>query len=148
MTGGGKATLADADRLAAEAHAGQADKAGHPYITHVTRVRDRLAAHGERAQMAGVLHDVLEDTDVTADDLRARGFPEDVVTAVEAVTRRPGESYDDAVRRAAAHPIGRPVKLADNADNSDESRLALLPEEQAARLRAKYTRARTLLTTP
>lgn len=56
-----------------------------------------------------------------------------------------GESYEDAVRRAAADPLGRLVKLADNAHNSDECRLALLPQETAARLRAKYTRARETL---
>ncbi|WP_174545631.1 HD domain-containing protein [Nocardiopsis dassonvillei] len=137
--------LEAATKLAARAHAGQADKAGHPYTEHVFAVRDLLAPHGEHAQMAGVLHDTLEDTDLTADDLRAYGCPEEVVRAVEAVTKQPGESYEDAVRRAAADPLGRLVKLADNAHNSDERRLALLPEEKAVRLRAKYAKARALL---
>ncbi|RKS07826.1 HD domain-containing protein [Nocardiopsis sp. Huas11] len=138
-------TLDEATRLARWAHEGQTDKAGRPYAEHVLAVRDRLAGHGEPAQMAGVLHDVLEDTPLTAEDLRARGCPEVVVTAVEAVTRRPGESYDDLVRRAAADPLGRLVKLADNAHNADEARLAALPADQAARLRAKYARAREIL---
>jgi (p)ppGpp synthase/HD superfamily hydrolase len=98
--------------------------------------------------MAGVLHDTLEDTDLTADDLRAHGYPEEVVRAVEAVTKQAGESYEDAVRRAAADPLGRLVKLADNAHNSDEERLALLPEGKATRLRAKYAKARALLNEP
>lgn len=138
-------TLDQASRLAWSAHAGQVDRAGRPYSEHVFAVRDLLAPHGERAQMAGVLHDVLEDTPVTAADLRGRGCPEVVVRAVESVSRRPGESYGDMVRRAAADPLGRLVKLADNHHNSDEGRLAALPPEQADRLRAKYARAREIL---
>ena len=138
-------TLEQASELAARAHAGQVDKAGRPYVEHVYAVRDLLAAHGERAQVAGVLHDVLEDTDLTADDLRARGCPEEVVRAVLAVSRRPGETYDELIARAAADPLGRLVKLADNAHNSDEARLAALPAEQAERLRTRYARARAVL---
>jgi (p)ppGpp synthase/HD superfamily hydrolase len=134
-----------ADRLAAQAHAGQVDQAGRPYIDHVRAVRDLLAGHGEAAQMAGVLHDVLEDTALTAEELRRRGCPERVVAAVESVTRREGEAYLDMVRRAAADPLGRLVKLADNAHNSDETRLAALPAAQARRLRTKYAAAREVL---
>lgn len=94
---------------------------------------------------AGVLHDVIEDTDWTAADLRAAGVPEDVVDAVVAVTRRSGETYMALIRRAAGHPMGRLVKLADNRHNSDEDRLALLPAEQAERLRKRYARAREVL---
>ncbi|MFL1377012.1 MULTISPECIES: VOC family protein [unclassified Nocardiopsis] len=138
-------TLEQASELAARAHAGQVDKVGRPYVEHVHAVRDLLAVHGESAQVAGVLHDVLEDTDLTADDLRAHGCPEEVVRAVVAVSRRPGETYDALIARAAADPLGRLVKLADNAHNSDEARLAALPAEQAERLRAKYARARAVL---
>ncbi len=138
-------TLEQASRLAGEAHAGQVDRAGRPYTEHVFAVRDLLAGHGEHARMAGVLHDVLEDTPLTAGDLRAKGCPEEVVRAVESVTRRAGEPYEEMVRRAAADPLGRLVKLADNAHNSDEGRLAALPGELAGRLRAKYARARRIL---
>ncbi|SHK05338.1 HD domain-containing protein [Nocardiopsis flavescens] len=138
-------TPREASELAARAHAGQVDKAGRPYVEHVFAVRDLLAAHGDHAQVAGVLHDVLEDTGLTADDLRALGCPEEAVRAVLAVSRRPGEAYDDLIARAAADPLGRLVKLADNAHNSDEARLAALPAERAARLRAKYARARAVL---
>lgn len=140
-------TLAEASALAARAHAGQVDKAGHSYTEHIFAVRDALRPYGVDAQIAGVLHDVIEDTDWTAADLRAAGVPSHVVEAVEAVTRRPGETYMDLVRRAAAHPLGRLVKLADNRHNSDEARLALLPDEQAKRLRARYARAREALET-
>jgi (p)ppGpp synthase/HD superfamily hydrolase len=138
-------TLDEASALAARAHAGQADQAGRPYQEHVFAVRDLLAGHGTDVRIAGVLHDVLEDTPTTADDLRAAGVPEHVVRAVESVSRRTDESYTDLVRRAAADPIGRLVKLADNRHNSDEARLALLPAETAARLREKYRSAREIL---
>jgi (p)ppGpp synthase/HD superfamily hydrolase len=138
-------TVADADRLAEQAHRGQVDKAGRPYIEHPRTVAAMLAPHGDLAIMAALLHDVVEDTDITLDDLRAAGYPEAVVSAVDSVTHRPGESYMDLIRRAAADPIGRLVKIADNTTNSDETRLALLDDATAARLRRKYAEARTVL---
>jgi (p)ppGpp synthase/HD superfamily hydrolase len=139
------ATVEDALDLATRAHAGQVDKAGNPYIDHPRAVAALVAEHGDVARMAALLHDVVEDTDVTLDDLRAAGYPETVVTAVDSVTRRDGEDYLDLVRRAAADPVGRLVKLADNAHNSDEARLALLPVERAEQLRQKYAAARAIL---
>ncbi|MFB6392698.1 HD domain-containing protein [Polymorphospora lycopeni] len=140
-----KPTVADADQLAARAHHGQVDKAGNPYIGHPRAVAAALAQYGDDAVMAGLLHDVVEDTDVTLDDLRAAGYPEVVVRAVDAVTRRPGETYMNLIRRAAADPLGRLVKLADNAHNSDPARLALLAPEQRTQLVERYAKARTLL---
>jgi len=137
--------LAEASRFAAAAHRGQVDKAGRPYVEHVYAVRDGLAPAGELMQIAGVLHDIVEDTPVTLDELRLMRVPEEVVRAVDSVTRRPDETYMDLVRRAAADPIGRVVKLADNLHNSSEARLALLPREQAERLRRKYAKARVVL---
>lgn len=134
-----------ADALAADKHRGQVDKAGRPYIEHPRRVAARLS--DAEAQAVALLHDVLEDTDATPNELRRAGMPDRVVEAVLALTKRADdESYDDAVRRAAAHPLARQVKAADVADNADEQRLALLDEDTAARLRAKYARARQLLT--
>lgn len=138
-------TVADARTLAYAAHRGQADKAGLPYFEHVAEVARRLAEHGDEAMMAGFLHDIVEDTPVTLHQLRAVGFPETVVRAVAAVSRRAGEDYMDLIARAAADPLGRLVKLADNATNSDEARLALLDVETADRLRIKYARARKML---
>jgi (p)ppGpp synthase/HD superfamily hydrolase len=140
-------TVADADALAEHAHHGQPDKAGKPYIDHPRAVAAILAAqgHGEHAVIAGLLHDVVEDTDITLDDLRAAGYPAEVVDAVDAVTRRPGETYMDMIRRAAAHPLGRLVKLADNAHNSDPVRLAVLDPEVAEFQRRRYAKARAVL---
>jgi hypothetical protein len=91
-----------------------------------------------------VLHDVIEDTPVTLDRLREEGYPEEVLRALDSVTRRDGERYEDYVDRAAADPIGRQVKLADLEDNMDPRRLANPPHptpEESARL-AKYRAAR------
>lgn len=137
--------LAYAHYLASEHHEGQVDKAGNPYYNHVRAVADMLKPHGMLAQTAGVLHDIVEDTEITLDDLREHGFPGVVVSAVDAVTKRDGESYLDSVRRATRDPLGRLVKLADNRHNSDEDRLALLPQDKRDRLREKYARARKIL---
>jgi hypothetical protein len=131
-------TLERAIALAATAHAGQTDKAGAPYILHALRVMLRCETNEER--MAAVMHDMVEDCGWTLDQLRAEGFPEPVVEAVDAVTRRDGETYEDFVLRARLHPIGRRVKLADLADNSDLSRLPEVTPRDQARLE-KYRRA-------
>lgn len=138
-------TVNDARELVYAAHEGQVDKAGAPYFEHVAEVARRLEEHGDEAVMAGYLHDIVEDTTITLAGLRAQGFPEAVVRAVDAVTRRDGEPYMDLIARAAADPLGRLVKLADNATNSDEVRLALLDSATAARLRRKYELARNVL---
>ncbi|UGQ13879.1 HD domain-containing protein [Yinghuangia sp. ASG 101] len=136
-------TLEDAVALARRAHDGQVDKSGRPYIAHPLRVM--RAVDGTRARMAAVLHDVIEDTGVTEDDLRRAGCPEEVVAAVVALTKRPGEPLATSMARAAADPIARVVKRADIADNCSEQRLALLDEATRTRLRAKYARSLALL---
>ena len=135
--------LDQALELAELHHGPQTDKAGKPYIGHIHRVVDAVNTHDEK--LAAALHDLLEDTDVTASDLLAEGCPPDIVRVVEALTRGDDESYEDFVRRAAQDPIARTVKRADVADNADEARLALLPAGQAARLRSKYARAAEIL---
>lgn len=138
-------TVADADALAEHAHQGQTDKAGRTYIGHVRAVAELLRSHGVAAVIAGLLHDIVEDTSVTLDDLTALGYPPHIVTAVDAVTRRNGETYMDLIRRAAADPLGRLVKLADNAHNSDPGRLALLDPEAREWFTVKYSKARKIL---
>jgi (p)ppGpp synthase/HD superfamily hydrolase len=126
------ATLERAIAIAAAAHAGQVDKAGQPYILHPLRVMLRVATEHER--MAAVLHDVVEDTDVTLYTLAAEGFASEVIGAVEALTKRPGESRMQAAERAAANPIARVVKLSDNAENMDLGRIANPTADDYARL--------------
>lgn len=115
-------TLERAIAIAAKAHAGQVDKAGAPYILHPLRVMLRCST--PEARIVAVLHDLVEDTDTTIEDLRAEGFSEAVLAGLAAVTKRTGESYMDFVSRAALDPIGRLVKVADLLDNSDMSRIS------------------------
>lgn len=135
--------LKRAIEIATLAHAGQVDKAGACYIDHPLRVMNRL--NGDLPRIVGVLHDVLEDSSWTAVELAAEGFSEEVLEALDAVTRRAGEEYDAFVRRAAGHPVGRLVKLADLADNLDISRIPEPTAEDITRL-AKYHRAVASLT--
>ena len=135
-------TLKRAIEIATAAHEGQLDKGGRPYIEHPLAVMANV--DGEDEQIVAVLHDVLEDTTVTVDDLRAEGATDRQVAGLLAVTRRDGEPYDDAVRRALSDPIGRVVKRADHEHNADPARLALLPDDVAARLRRKYELVRPL----
>lgn len=125
-------------QIAVRAHKGQKDKAGHDYILHPIRVSERC--DDPRAKIVALLHDTIEDTDVTADYLREEGFTEEIVEAVLAVTRREGEEYDDYVRRAAQNELGRMVKRADLEDNMDIRRLPELTDRDVERLR-KYLRA-------
>jgi (p)ppGpp synthase/HD superfamily hydrolase len=137
--------LAEVDALAARAHAGQVDKIGVDYIEHPRAVAAGLMPFGEHLVMAGLLHDVLEDTAVTAADLLAAGVPARVVEIVQAVTNVPGLSYEEKVRRIAADRDACLVKIADNASNSDPDRAAKLPAEKRERLAGKYRQARDLL---
>ncbi|MBF9135160.1 HD domain-containing protein [Plantactinospora sp. S1510] len=138
-------TVADAAALAERAHAGQVDKAGRPYVEHVRAVAGMLHRFGENAVMAGWLHDTVEDTWVTLAYLREQGYPEEVVGAVDSVSRRPGEAYEDMLDRAVRHPVGLKVKLADNSHNSDPKRQALLSEDDRTWGTRKYAAARSRL---
>jgi (p)ppGpp synthase/HD superfamily hydrolase len=131
--------------LALQAHAGQVDKQGRDYFQHhLQPIADLLRPYGSHAYVAGLLHDVVEDTSVTCSQLARLGFPAPVVEAVRSVTRLEGESYPDLIKRAAADPLGRLVKLADNWHNL--SSLDALPdEEDRARLRLRYEEAREVL---
>ena len=132
-------TLEDAIALAVEAHRGQRDKANQPYILHPLRVMFRL--EGEIERIVGVLHDVVEDCDLTFDDLRRLGYNEEVVTALDHVTRRQDETYDEFVERSLQHPIARRVKQADLEDNMDVRRLPTPPDNKDLQRLARYRRA-------
>ena len=131
-------TLERAIAIAATAHAGQVDKGGAPYILHPLKVMLRMSSLEER--IVAVLHDVVEDCGISLDDLRKEGFSVAVLSAIESVTKVPGESYEDFVERAAQNPIGRVVKLADLEENSDLSRIASPSWEDLERIE-KYRRA-------
>lgn len=109
--------LYTAKALAKQAHAGQVDKQGRDYyIAHLVPIAASLAHLGEEAEIAGWLHDIVEDTTITLQDLETIGFNINITGAVDAVTRR-DETYKQLIERAAAHKLGNLVKLADNAWN-------------------------------
>lgn len=136
------ATLERAIEIAAKAHAGQIDKAGQPYILHPIRVMLRVPSTD--ARISAVLHDVVEDSDITIEELRSEGFSERVLAAVDALTKRKGEDRIEAARRAASNKVAREVKLADNAENMDLSRIPHPTAKDFARLR-EYEKVRGIL---
>ncbi len=135
-------TIEKAIEIAAREHAGDTDKAGAPYVFHPLRLMFAVTSPFEK--MAAVLHDVVEDTSVTLSDLEQEGFPPEVIAAVDALTKKEGESRLDAARRAVVNPIARMVKLADVTDNMDMSRIANLSEKDYARLK-EYEQVKQLL---
>jgi len=135
-------TLERAIEIAVKAHAGQIDKAGEPYILHPLRLM--FAVNGVYARMVAVLHDVVEDTSVTIDNLKAEGFPAEVIEAVQALTKQKGESRIEAAKRASENSIARSVKLADVTDNMDITRISQPTEKDYLRLK-EYENVRALL---
>lgn len=131
-----------AEGIARSAHAGQVDKAGMAYIEHPARVAARVQGD-QSAEAVAWLHDVVEDTSVTLDEL-AESFPSEVVAAVDALTRRPGEG-DAYYARVGRDLLATKVKLADLADNTDPTRVGALDEETRQRLARKYAHARRCL---
>lgn len=129
-------------KLAFEVHEGQVDKAGIPYINHPLHVAEQV--EGEYATCVALLHDVLEDTDYEADDIRAMGFPEEIVQALLLLTHREGVAYLDYVRALADSDIARQVKIADLRHNSDLGRLDTVDDAARARV-AKYAEALAML---
>ena len=126
-----------------EAHAGITDKGGAPYILHPLRMMMDLISAEER--IVAVLHDVCEDCPGwTFERLRGEGFSEEILTALDSVTKREGETYEEFALRAAVNPIGRRVKLADLRDNSDLSRITNPSVKDHQRI-AKYARAIELI---
>ncbi|SMX46175.1 HD domain-containing protein [Maliponia aquimaris] len=149
----GPPRLEETAALAGHLHAGQVDKAGQPYIGHLVRVSRHLlrlfpdATPDERH--AAWLHDAVEDTATTPEDLRALGYSETVIAIVRAVTKTDAAiSYAERIDLMAREaPLGAlRVKLADLSDNSDPARLATLPPERAASLGARYRAAIARLT--
>lgn len=126
-------TIEKAIALAAQEHAGDTDKAGEPYIFHPLRLMFMFSKLAEK--MAAVLHDVVEDTRITLVDLQEMGFTQEVIDAVEALTKRDGENRMDAAKRAAKNEIALVVKLADVTDNMDLNRIENPTEKDFDRLK-------------
>jgi (p)ppGpp synthase/HD superfamily hydrolase len=121
--------------IALRAYAGKTDKAGRPYILHPLRLMAKMSNDAEMS--VALLHDVIEDSEITAAQLLAEGIPSEVVTAVLCLTKQSGETYQDFVLRAKQNPLARKVKLADIEDNINVLRIAKLTETDLARV-VKY----------
>ena len=127
-----------AEIIARKAHAGQVDKAGEDYFNHPKRVADNF--YEDNDIIVALLHDVIEDTDITLEHLKKEGFNDDILTALDAMTKREGESYDLFIERVKDNPIALKVKMADLRDNMDILRLPELTEKDLQRI-AKYHKA-------
>ena len=137
-----------AAEIATTAHAGVFRTCGQPYIAHPAWVAGWLNHNGYSADIQAVawLHDVVEDTDLALTDLLRLGIPNRLVDAVDALTRRPDEDYYEAVQRAAHHPIGRIVKVADNIHNTLPEQMTCFAPSVRNRKMTKYAQARAILT--
>ncbi|MBC7880779.1 MAG: HD domain-containing protein [Anaerolineae bacterium] len=113
--------LTHAIALAEQAHQGQVDKAGKPYIEHPLRVMGSM--HSEMERIVGVLHDAIEDSDLTLAQLVDAGFGAQIVAAIDAITKREGEAYETYLERVIANPIALRVKIADMSDNMNMARI-------------------------
>ena len=127
-----------ARKICVDAHKGQKDKIGENYYYHPIRVAEKCQS--DNAKVVALLHDTIEDTEVTVEILQEEGFSQEIIDGILSVTKRESESYEDFVRRVGENPLGREVKIADLEDNMDIRRLKEITEDDVARLR-KYLRA-------
>lgn len=119
--------LEKAIEISTKAHKGQKDKAGKDYINHPMTVAAMVNEDNEK--IVAYLHDVVEDTNVTLADLKEVGFDNDVIEAIDAITKRDGENYDDYIYRVSNNKIAKQVKIADMTHNSDISRFDNLSQK-------------------
>lgn len=130
--------------IAKKAHAGQVDKAGVDYIQHPLYVASQVKTEQEKA--VALLHDVIEDSDVTVDDLLVSGLSNEVVTAVQILTKKKGQNYQEYLEKVKSNNLARVVKLADLKHNSDLSRLKSVTDTDYERVK-KYKSAIHYLST-
>ena len=119
-------------RISFDAHKNQLDKSGMPYVYHPFHIADQLK--DEYSTCFALLHDVVEDTDITLDELKSNGFPDEVIEALLLMTHSDDVPYLDYIRNLKDNPIARKVKSADLAHNSDLSRLDVVDEKAVERV--------------
>ena len=124
------------------AHKEQSDKSGMPYVYHPYEVASHM--DDEHSTCTALLHDVVEDTDITLDDLRKEGFPEEVIEALSYMTHDDGTPYDEYIRKIKNNPIAVKVKLADLEHNSNLDRLDNIDQKMLSRFE-KYKNAMAFL---
>ena len=132
-----KKTLEQAIHIAVNAHLGQVDKADAPYIFHPLRVMQQVNSTEEK--ILAILHDVVEDTSLTFNDLIDKGIPKHMVITLRLLTREKDMPYEDYIRKIGENPVATKVKIADLIDNMDASRLKQVSESDMERLQ-KYSR--------
>ncbi|QST02276.1 HD domain-containing protein (plasmid) [Pontibacillus sp. ALD_SL1] len=125
--------------LAASKHKGQTDKGGNPYILHPLAVMSRMDTLEEKT--VALLHDIVEDTDVTFETLEEEEFPEDIIDGVRSVTREENETYDEFIKRCKENALGRKVKRGDLLENSDLSRIPNPTKRDIERVNTRYKKA-------
>ena len=124
--------LEKAIKIAVDAHTGQTDKGGNPYILHPLRVMFNL--NNESEKIVGVLHDVLEDTNVKIEDIKKEGFSVEVVDALILITKNVSQNYEDYIEGIKSNVIALKVKIADIEDNLDVKRLNIISEDDSIRI--------------
>ena len=134
-------TVEEAEAFATKMHEGQTDKAGRPYIEHPRAVASKVG--GEKEKVVAWLHDTVEDTPATIEQIREM-FGDEIADAVAAMTHDKSVPYMDYVRNIKKNPIARKVKMADLSHNMDLSRLANVTDEDLERVE-KYKKAYEIL---
>jgi (p)ppGpp synthase/HD superfamily hydrolase len=124
--------------FACKVHAGQVDKSGQPYILHPLRLMLKFEDEDER--IVSVLHDVVEDGYVSFNELRGLGLCESIIEAIDCLSKRPGERYDDFIQRLSSNKLAKRVKIEDIRDNLDITRLCSFGDEDFIRT-VKYHKA-------
>ncbi len=130
-------------QLCFEAHKNQVDKTGLPYVFHPFHLAEQMT--DELSTICALLHDVVEDTDYTFDDLKNMGFPQAVIDVLQLLTHKDGVPYMEYVERLSVNPTAKQVKLADLRHNSDLTRLDTV-DEYALQRNEKYKKAQEFLT--
>jgi guanosine-3',5'-bis(diphosphate) 3'-pyrophosphohydrolase len=129
-------------RIALEAHKGQLDRAGKPYILHPLRLMNKL--EDEIEMISAVLHDVVEDSDLSFEDLKREGIPDQAVEIIQCLTKIKNELYEDYIKRVSLNKKAINVKIKDLEDNMNIARLDSINQKDLERL-AKYLKALTFL---
>ena len=129
-------------KLALKIHTGQVDKAGKPYILHPLRLMLKFSSDDE--MITALMHDVVEDGDITLADLENLGFSKNVVSAIDCLTKRDNESYEAFIKRINQNPLAKKIKIEDLKDNMDLTRLDYISDKDIARVK-KYHKALSIL---
>lgn len=134
--------LEKAIKIALKSHTDQIDKAGQPYILHPLRLMQKFREEDER--IVAILHDVVEDSDISLKDLKESGFSDAVVNAIDCLTKRKDEEYHNFISRITANELAKKIKIEDIKDNMDLTRLKSITDKDQERI-VKYHTALNIL---